>query len=167
MRHFVCFYPPSQTPPVTCCSYTGSKASTSRRTGSGPVMEHVQCSSLQLCPTQRGKNACVTEHLPCGCHLLSASPEEPGLSCTLPAPRAVWTYRPLPFCADAPSPPALLPSAVPSLFCRTNKTSSATPANQHHPSSPPPTQLRARRLGRCTLPPAQESHILSGTQKSQ
>lgn len=47
----------------------------------------------------------------------------------------------------------LSPSAAPSLFCPTNKTSSAIPSNKHYLSSPPPTQLTgqvhpAARLGK-------------------
>lgn len=90
----------------------------------------------------------------------SISPGETGLSCTLPPQNVVWTYRPLPFCVDVLSPPVLLPSAVPSLFCQTNKKNSATPSTKHHLPPPPPTQLGAQGLGRFTLPPPQESHVL-------
>lgn len=132
--------------PLPCCSYMWSAAGTSERTGragggsSGSAMVYVQRSSAP--PHQATRQ----EHLrdrasPMCCHLFSASPGEPGLSCTLPPQRHVWTYRPLPFCVAAPSPPVLSPSAAPSLFCPTNKTSSASPSDKRYLSSPPPTQL--------------------------
>lgn len=41
MKHFACLYPVSQTPCVTCCSYTGTIACTSRGTGSELKVEGV------------------------------------------------------------------------------------------------------------------------------
>lgn len=148
----MCLYPVSQTPCVTRWSHTGSIACTSRRTGSGLKAETVDKlwfsamllpAALPHCTKPHSKNVGVTEHLPCGCHLFSTSPEEPGLSCISPPQRVGWTYRPLPFCVDAPSPPVLLPSAVPSLFCQTNKNNwpllqtSAIALLLHPPSSEP------------------------------
>lgn len=64
----MCFYPLSQTPRARGCSYTGSKASTSRRTSSGLKVEAVDqlwnmckappCSSAPLRQATRQKRAC-------------------------------------------------------------------------------------------------------------
>lgn len=148
----MCLYPVSQTPCVTCCSYTGSIACTSSRTGSELKVEAVDqlwymcnatpCSSAPL--HQATQQECVRDRAsPTWLSPIQRFSRETRSSCTLPPQRVVWTYRPLPFCADAPSPPVLLPSAAPSLFCRTKKNNSATPSDKHYLTSPPPTQLRA------------------------